>query len=169
MGGDHAKAPDGKAATFLLYAMRDPVGANLDRIQVVKGWLDADGKPREKVYDVVWAGDRKPAADRKLPAVGDTVELSVPSWTNTIGAAELGTVWKDPDFDLKLKASYYARVIEIPAPRCTAYDRIKFNLDLPSEIPLKTHERAYTSPVWYSYDNQDGNCNCPGVEDILTP
>lgn len=153
MGGDLAAAPEGKPATFLVYAMRDPVGANLDRIQIVKGWLDAEGNAQEKVYDVAWAGDRKPDANGKLPPVGDTVDLSIPSWTNTIGAAELGTVWTDPDFDPKLKAFYYARVIEIPTPRWTAYDRVKFGLDLPKDIPLKTQERAYTSPIWYTPSN----------------
>jgi hypothetical protein len=115
-----------------------------------KGWLDAAGNPREKVYDVVWPGERKPGTNGKLPAVGDTVDLSIPSWTNTIGAAELGAVWTDPDFSPDLRAYYYARVIEIPTPRWTAYDRVKFKLDLPPDIPLKTRERAYTSPIWYN-------------------
>jgi len=150
MGGDLTGAPEGKAPSFLVYALRDPMGANLDRIQVVKGWLDKDGKAQEKVYDVAWSGERKPGGDGKLRAVGDTVDLSIPSWTNTIGAPELGTVWTDPDFDPSLKAFYYARVIEIPTPRWTAYDRVKFKLDLPADIPLKTQERAYTSPIWYT-------------------
>jgi hypothetical protein len=117
---------------------------------VIKGWLDADGSPQEKVYDVAWSNGRKPGADGKLPAVGDTVDLSVPTWTNTIGASELGTVWTDPDFDPSLRAFYYARLIEIPTPRWTGYDRVKFKLDLPKGIPLKAQERAYTSPIWYS-------------------
>jgi hypothetical protein len=150
MGGDLPAAPAGKAPSFLVYALRDPVGANLDRIQIIKGWLDADGNAEEKVYDVAWSDKREPGADGKLPPVGDTVDLSVPSWTNTIGAAELGTLWTDPDFDPSQKAFYYARVIEIPTPRWTAYDRVKFNLDLPPDIPLKQQERAYTSPIWYS-------------------
>ena len=151
MGSDLLPAPaKGKAPTFLVYALRDPIGANLDRIQMVKGWLDKQGKPHEKVYDVVWSGERKPGANGKLPSVGDTVDLSVPSWTNTIGASELGTVWEDPDFDPDLRAFYYARVIEIPTPRWTAYDRVKFKLNLPKEVPLRTQERAYTSPIWYS-------------------
>jgi hypothetical protein len=148
MGSDLKAAGDG-APQFLVYAQRDPMGANLDRVQVIKGWLDASGKPQEKVYDVAWSGERQPGANGKLPAVGDTVDLSIPSWTNTIGAADLGTVWTDPDFDPKLRAFYYARVIEIPTPRWTAYDRVKFKLDLPADIPLKTQERAYTSPIWY--------------------
>jgi hypothetical protein len=151
MGSDLPAAPaDRQAPTFLVYALRDPVGANLDRIQIVKGWLDAGGQPRETVYNVAWSDDRQPDAGGKLPPVGDTVDLSVPSWTNTIGAAELGTVWTDPGFDPGLRAFYYARVIEIPTPRWTAYDRIKFDLDLPDEIPLKTQERAYSSPIWYT-------------------
>ena len=150
MGGDLTQAPKGKAPSFLVYALRDPIGANLDRIQIIKGWLDTDGSPQEKVYDVAWSKGRKPGADGKLPAVGDTVDLSIPSWTNTIGASELGTVWTDPDFDPSLRAFYYARVIEIPTPRWTAYDRVKYKLDLPKGIPVKTQERAYTSPIWYS-------------------
>jgi hypothetical protein len=150
MGGDLRQAPKGKAPSFLVYALRDPMGANLDRIQIIKGWLDADGKAQEKVYEVAWSDGRKPGTDGKLPPVGDTVDLSIPGWTNTIGASELGAVWTDPDFDPKLRAFYYARVIEIPTPRWTAYDRVKFKLDLPKGIPLKTQERAYTSPIWYS-------------------
>jgi hypothetical protein len=148
MGAD-LPAGDGSPA-FLVYALRDPIGANLDRIQIVKGWLDAVGEPQERVYDVAWSDDRQPGPDGKLPPVGDTVDLSIPSWTNTIGAAELGAVWRDPDFDPALRAFYYARVIEIPTPRWTAYDAVKFDLDLPDDIPLKAQERAYTSPIWYT-------------------
>ena len=150
MGSDLPPAPEGRAPGFLVYALRDPMGANLDRVQIVKGWLGADGKAREEVYDVAWSDGRKPGPDGRLPPVGDTVDLSVPSWTNTIGASELGAVWSDPDFDPGQRAFYYARVIEIPTPRWTAYDRVKFRLDLPKEIPLKTQERAYTSPIWYT-------------------
>ncbi|MGD9501240.1 MAG: DUF3604 domain-containing protein [Methyloceanibacter sp.] len=150
MGGDLKSAPDGKAPSFLVYALRDPIGANLDRIQIIKGWIGADGKPQEKVYDVAWGDNRKPGPDGKVPPVGDTVDLSIPSWTNTIGASELGAVWTDPDFDPKLRAFYYARVLEIPTPRWTAYDRVKFKLDLPEKIMLKTQDRAYTSPIWYT-------------------
>jgi len=151
MGADlPVRSGDTAPPSFLVYALRDPMGANLDRIQIVKGWLDADGEPREKVYDVAWSGDRTPDENGKLPPVGDTVDLSIPSWTNTIGASELGTVWIDPDFDSSLRTFYYARVIEIPTPRWTAYDRVRFNLDLPSEITLKTQERAYSSPIWYT-------------------
>ena len=150
MGGD-LRVADGEAPDFLVYSLRDPVGANLDRIQIIKGWLDSEtGEAMEKVYDVAWGGDRVPDADGKLPPVGNTVNLSIPSWTNTIGAAELGTVWTDPDFDASEPAFYYARVIEIPTPRWTAYDAVKFNLDLPNDVPLALQERAYTSPIWYT-------------------
>jgi hypothetical protein len=148
MGGDLSKGEG--APSFLVYAMRDPMGANLDRVQIIKGWIDAAGAPQEKVYDVAWSDERVPGADGKLPAVGNTVDLTIPSWTNTIGASELGTVWKDPDFDPALSAFYYARVIEIPTPRWTAYDAVKFNLDLPDDIPMIQQERAYTSPIWYT-------------------
>jgi hypothetical protein len=151
MGADLMPAPDAATApSFLVYALRDPMGANLDRVQIIKGWLDAAGEPQEQVYDVAWSDGREPGADGNMPPVGDTVDLSIPSWTNTIGASELGTVWTDPDFDPTLRAFYYARVIEIPTPRWTAYDRVKFNLDLPDDIPLKNQERAYTSPIWYT-------------------
>jgi hypothetical protein len=136
--------------SFLVYALRDPMGANLDRIQIVKGWLGADGTPQEKVYDVAWSDNRVAGSDGKLPPVGNTVDLGIPGWTNTIGASELGAVWQDPDFNWELKAFYYARVIEIPTPRWTAYDRVKFNLDLPETVPLIAQERAYTSPIWYT-------------------
>jgi hypothetical protein len=148
MGAD--MHPGEGSPSFLVYALRDPMGANLDRVQIVKGWLDADGTPREKVYDVAWSDGRTPGDNGKLPPVGNTVDLSVPSWTNTIGASELGTVWHDPDFDASLKAFYYARVIEIPTPRWTAYDAVKFNLDLPDHIPMTVQERAYSSPIWYA-------------------
>jgi len=150
MGGDISDAPDGKAPGFLVWAVRDPIGANLDRIQIIKGWLDPAGEPREKVYDAVWSGDRSPGANGKLPPVGDTVDLSIPSWSNSIGAAELGTVWHDPDFDPSLKAFYYARVIEIPTPRWPAYDAVRFGVEMTEDVAMKTQERAYTSPIWYS-------------------
>jgi hypothetical protein len=150
MGGDLTAAPEGKSPTFMVYALRDPVGANLDRIQIVKGWLDKDGKTQEKVYDVAWSGDRKPDANGKLPAVGNTVDIEAANWTNTIGASELATVWMDPDFDPKQKALYYARVIEIPTPRWVLYDKVRFGAEIPKEAKLVHQERAYTSPIWYN-------------------
>jgi hypothetical protein len=150
MGGDLSKAPEGKKApTFMVYALRDPIGANLDRIQIVKGWMDEKGKTYEKVYDVTWSGDRKPDANGKLPAVGNTVDLEAANWTNTIGASELATVWTDPDFDKNQKAFYYARVLEIPTPTWVVYDMVRFGTKAPKEAKLIHQERAYTSPIWY--------------------
>ncbi len=151
MGGDLRVMPkDAKAPGFMVYALRDPVGANLDRIQIVKGWMDASGNTREKVYDVAWSDERKPDAKGKLPAVGNTVDVANANWTNTIGAAELGTVWTDPDFDPTQKAFYYARVLEIPTPRWSTYDAFRYGVDLPEGAPTSTQERAYTSPIWYT-------------------
>ena len=152
MGGDLSAPPAGKAPTFLVAALRDPMGANLDRIQIVKGWLDAKGAVQEKVHDVVWgdADKRKPGKDGKLPPVGNTVDIANALWTNTIGAPELITVWKDPDFDAAQRAFYYARVIEIPTPRWTAYDAKVFGVKLPKEVSMTTQERAYTSPIWFT-------------------
>lgn len=151
MGADLEKAPAGKAPTFLVAALKDPIGANLDRIQVVKGWVDAKGEVQEKVYDVAWSGDRK--ADPKtgkVPGVGSSVDVENATWTNSIGAPELIAVWKDPSFDPALRAFYYARVIEIPTPRWTAYDVKRFgNKPLPGTRMTVT-ERAYTSPIWYT-------------------
>ncbi len=149
MGGD-LSAHEADAPTFMVYALRDPIGANLDRIQIVKGWLDKDGKSQEKVHNVAWAGDRKLDAAGKLPPVGDTVDVKKATWTNTIGSSELATIWSDPEFDPAQKTFYYARVIEIPTPRWTAYDAFRFGVNLPNEVPMKTQERAYTSPIWYT-------------------
>ena len=150
MGGDLGPAPDGKAPTFLVAALKDPIGANLDRYQIVKGWLDAEGDVQEQVYDVAWSGDRKPGADGKVPPVGDTVDVANATWTNTIGAPELIAVWTDPDFDPAQRAFYYGRVLEIPTPRWTAYDAKYFGVSMPPEVPMKMQERAYTSPIWYT-------------------
>jgi len=150
MGGDLSAAPAGKAPTFMFYSLRDPIGANLDRIQIVKGWLDTKGKTHEQVYDVAWSDDREPNADGKLPAVGNTVDLEAASWTNTIGASELATVWTDPDFDPQQKAFYYGRVIEIPTPRWVVYDKVRFGAHIPDDAKLIQQERAYTSPIWYT-------------------
>jgi hypothetical protein len=151
MGADLRAAPAGKVPTFLVAALKDPIGANLDRIQIVKGWLDAKGEPQEKVYDVVWSGDRKPDAKTgKLPPVGDTVDVANATWSNTIGAPELITVWKDPEFDATQRAFYYVRVLEIPTPRWTAYDAKYYGLQAPKGTPMTHQERAYTSPIWYT-------------------
>jgi hypothetical protein len=151
MGGDLRKSPEGaKAPNFLVAALKDPYSGNLDRIQIVKGWMDKRGETYEKVYDVVWGGDRKPGSDGKLPAVGNTVDVANATWTNTIGAPELIAVWTDPDFDPKDHAFYYARVIEIPTPRWTAYEALRFGVEMPPESPMTIQERAYTAPIWYS-------------------
>jgi len=151
MGGDLRQAPAGKAPSFLVAALKDPIGANLDRIQVVKGWLDAKGELHEKVFDVAWSGDRKPDPKTgKLPSVGSTVDASNATWTNSIGAAELIAVWKDPAFDPAERAFYYARVIEIPTPRWTAYDVSRFGVKPLPGTRLTVTERAYTSPIWYT-------------------
>ena len=152
MGGDLTTAPANKSPTFMVYAVRDPIGANLDRIQIVKGWLEG-GKTYEKVYSVAWSGDRKKGADGKVPPVGNTVDVESASWTNTIGAPELAVVWTDPDFDPKQRAFYYARVIEIPTPRWSTYDAFRFGVALPEGAPTSTQERAYTSPIWYTPAN----------------
>jgi hypothetical protein len=151
MGGDlRARPENADAPSFMVYALRDPVGANLDRIQVIKGWLDKKGKTHEKVYDVTWSGDRSPGSNGKLPAVGNTVDVANANWTNSIGAAELGVVWTDPDFDPKQKAFYYARVLEIPTPRWSTYDAFRFGVEIPEGAPTSTQERAYTSAIWYT-------------------
>ena len=150
MGGDLSKAPKDKSPTFLVAALKDVYSGNLDRIQIVKGWLDKKGKAQEKVYDVVWSGKRKPNAKGKLPPVGNTVDLKKAIWTNTIGAPDLITVWKDPDFKPKQKAFYYARVIEIPTPRWSAYDAKRYKVKMADNVKMITQERAYTSPIWYT-------------------
>mgnify|MGYP001820080624 FL=1 len=150
MGGDLENPPEGKAPSFLVAALKDPFSGNLDRVQIVKGWLDADGKTHEKVYDVAWSGDRKPGVDGKLPPVGSTVDPKTATFTNTIGAAELITDWTDPEFDPKQRAFYYARVIEIPTPRWSAYDAVRFGVEMPKEVKMMTQERAYSSPIWYT-------------------
>jgi hypothetical protein len=153
MGGDLPAAPKGKTApSFLVAAMKDPLSGNLDRIQIIKGWVDADGKGHEKIYDVAWADaeNRKPGSDGKLPAVGNTVNVADASWTDTIGDADLAGVWTDPDFDASELAFYYARVIEIPTPRWTAYDQKRFGIKMSDEVPMVHQERAWTSSVWYS-------------------
>ena len=149
MGGD-LPAATSDAPTFMVYALRDSIGANLDRIQIVKGWMDGNGKTHEKVYDVAWSDNRQPGANGKLPPVGNTVDLEAANWTNTIGASELATVWTDPDFDPKLDAFYYARVIEIPTPRWILYDKVRLGANIPEGAKLIHQERAYTSPIWYT-------------------
>jgi hypothetical protein len=149
MGGD---LKGGKGAPkFLISALKDPMGANLDRVQMVKGWVDASGKMHEKIFNVVWsdAAKRKPIGD-KLPPVGDTVDLKTATYKNTIGAAELRTLWSDPEFDPKIRSFYYLRVMEIPTPRWPVFDALRYGAKIPAGARLKDQERAYTSPIWYT-------------------
>ncbi len=150
MGGNLRPAPDGAAPSFMIVAMKDPEGANLDRVQVVKGWLDADGNTHEAIYDVAWSGDRQPDADGKLPLVGSTVNVDDATYTNSIGAAELRGVFTDPDFDPAQKAVYYVRVLEIPTPRWSLYDKVRNGAEPDENVPLVHQERAFSSPIWYT-------------------
>lgn len=150
MGGNISQSIDGKAPNFLVAAVKDPYSGNLDRIQIIKGWLDQSGNTHEKVYDVVWSDQRTLDANGKLPDVGNTVDVANATWTNSIGASELIVAWQDPDFDAQQPAFYYARVIEIPTPRWTAYDAARFAEEPDQAIPMTVRERAYTSPIWYT-------------------
>ena len=151
MGGDLTAGPDGEAPRFIVVAARDPDGANLDRVQIVKGWLAADGSLQEKVYDVAWSGDRAiDPATGKLPPVGSTVDVARATYKNTIGAPELAVVWQDPMFKPEERAFYYARVLEIPRPRWTTVDAMYFGIERPDHVPASIQDRAYTSPIWYT-------------------
>ena len=150
MGGDLDGSDADNAPTFMVYALRDPIGANLDRIQIIKGWIDSRGKTHEKVYDVAWSSGREMDADGKLAPVGNTVDIEAANWTNTIGASELAVVWTDPDFDSKQNAFYYARVLEIPTPRWVVYDAFRYGIEIPEGAATTHQERAYTAPIWYT-------------------
>ena len=151
MGGDLTLAPPGVSPSFLVSAVKDPDGANLDRIQVVKGWRHANGELQERVFNVALSDNRKVHGTGAAKAVGNTVNIAEASYTNTIGDAELTAVWEDPDFGRNEPALYYLRVLQIPTPRWTAYDANQFALtDLPEDIPMVIQERAYTSPIWYT-------------------
>ena len=150
MGGDLTDAPPGKAPAFLLQAMKDPVGANLDRIQIIKSSLDDGGNMYKMIYDVAWSDGRKVGSDGKLPPVGNTVDRKTATYSNTIGDSQLSVMWTDPEFDSKQRAFYYARVLEIPTPRHSLYDAVALNMEHPDEYPATIQERAYTSPIWYT-------------------
>jgi len=150
MGGDLTRAPVGAAPTFLLMAAKDPDGANLDRVQVIKGWLDANGEVHEAIFDVAVSDGRAVVDGKVSEGVGSTVDVDTATYTNSIGDASLAASWTDPDFDPELKAFYYARVIEIPTPRWTAYDQVRLGIKMPDEVPMVLQERAYTSPIWYT-------------------
>ncbi len=150
MGGDLTNAPKGKAPSFMIRALRDPDNANLDRVQVIKGWLDKKGKTHERIYDVACSDGRAIKNRRCERPVGSTVNIPDASYTNTIGDPLLTAYWKDPDFDPKQRAFYYVRVIEIPKPRWTAYDAKFFNIKMPDDVAMTVQDRAYTSPIWYT-------------------
>jgi hypothetical protein len=150
MGSDMTAAPEGKAPKFLLRATKDPVSGNLDRVQIIKGWVDASGEAQERVYDVVWSDGRERGADGKVPAVGNTVDITTATYENTIGSAELSAVWEDPDFDASQNAFYYARVLEIPTPRHSLFDALALVIDVADTgHPATIQERAYSSAIWY--------------------
>ena len=149
MGGDLMSGTAGKSPTFMVAALRDPMGANLDRIQIVKGWMDAAGELHEKVYNVVVSDGRTIGANGEVQAVGTTVDLSNASYTNSIGDAELRALWRDPEFDPAQRAVYYARVLEIPTPTWIAHDEYYFHVKAPDGLPKMGQDRAYTSPIWY--------------------
>ncbi|MFT4614575.1 MAG: hypothetical protein ACI9NT_001722 [Bacteroidia bacterium] len=149
MGGELGAA-SAKAPSFMVAAAKDPYSGNLDRIQIIKGWIDSSGESHEKVYDVVWSDDRKPRRNGKLPPVGNTVNVEKATWLNSIGEPELIAVWQDPDFNSQESAFYYARVIEIPTPRWTAYEAKRYRVKMDNKVPMTTQERAYTSPIWYT-------------------
>jgi hypothetical protein len=150
MGGVLGNAPPGKSPSFLVRAVRDPDGANLDRVQIIKGWLDGSGKSHEKVYDIALSDNRKLGPDGKAPPVGNTVDVAAASYTNTIGDSVLFAHWADPEFDPAQRAFYYVRVIEIPTPRWPAYDAKVFGVEMPKGTLMQHQERAYTSPIWYT-------------------
>mgnify|MGYP006276477051 CR=1 FL=1 len=151
MGGDlPAPKKAGRAPQLLVWARKDPDGANLDRIQIIKGWIDAAGRPHEKIIDVAWSGGRKRGADGKLPAVGSTVDLSKATYTNTIGAPVLVGLWRDPEFDPRQNALYYVRVLEIPTPRWSTYDAVRAGLPLLTDVPATVQERGWSSPIWFT-------------------
>ena len=150
MGGDLVSSLPGKSPSFLIAAAKDPIGANLDRIQVVKGWQDERGVLREKVYNVAVSPERKINANGKTKAVKSTVDPETVTYSNTVGAAQLEVVWRDPDFNAGEHAFYYVRVLEIPTPRWTEYDRRKYGYEVPAQSPRQIQDRAYSSPIWYT-------------------
>ena len=150
MGGNLSSAAEGKAPTFLVRASRDPMGANLDRIQMIKGWVDASGKSQEEIFNISLSDGREADENNVVPVVGNTVDTAAATYSNSIGDPELSVVWTDPKFDAGVDVFYYLRVLEIPTPRWTTYDAERFGVDLPSEVPATLQERAYSSPIWYS-------------------
>ncbi len=153
MGGDLLVSKTNQVEStprLMIQALRDPDGANLDRIQVIKGWLNDAGQAQEHVFNVAWSGKRELTDDGKLSAVGNTVDSATATYQNTIGSAQLFAYWQDPEFDVQQQAFYYVRVLEIPTPRWTTYDAVIFNNDITEGINSSIQERAYTSPIWYN-------------------
>ncbi|WP_255422604.1 DUF3604 domain-containing protein [Microbulbifer sp. A4B17] len=149
-GGKLPQANKGQTPTFLIAALKDPGGANLDHIQIIKGWLDSSGLTQEKIFNVKWSGNRKMDPEGKLLPVGNTVNLETAEYTNTIGSPQLIRVFKDPSFNSKERAVYYLRALEIPTPRWTLYDKVRFGIEMDEEVPLIQQGRAFSSPIWYS-------------------
>ncbi len=150
MGGSLNGAAKGKSPSFMLQAAKDPESGNLDRLQIIKGWLDAKGVQHEKIYNVAWSDERKLGKNGKLPEVGNTVNIKAATYTNSIGEPQLASVWRDPNFDPAQHAFYYARVLEIPTPRWSTRDAAKLGVDIPAGLAASIQERAYTSPIWYT-------------------
>ena len=151
MGGDLREAPKGAAPVFMVRSLRDPDGANLDRVQMIKGWLDDDGKTHERIYDIAVSGGRNIGDDGRVrEPIGNTVDVDKATFTNTIGNTTLAAVWTDPDFDPDQHAFYYVRVLEIPTPRWTTFDAAFYNIKRPDNVPATIQDRAYTSPIWYT-------------------
>ncbi len=138
------------APTFIAWAAKDPNSGNLDRIQMVKGWLDEEGETHEAIYDIAWSDGRELDGAGKLPPVGNTVDVATATYTNDIGDAELFVVWSDPDFDATQRAFYYLRALEIPTPRWSTRDAAELGVAIPDGLPATIQERAYTSPIWYT-------------------
>ncbi|NJN50945.1 MAG: DUF3604 domain-containing protein [Gammaproteobacteria bacterium] len=149
MGSELRDAPEGKAPTFIVWALKDPNSGNLDRVQIVKGWVDAEGTQHERIYNVAWSGRRTLDEVGNLPSVGNTVDVKTATYVNSIGNAELFSVWTDPAFDAALHAFYYVRAIEIPTPRWSTRDAVALGIDIPGGLPESITERAWSSPIWY--------------------
>ena len=150
MGGDLSAAAKGASPKILVQTLRDPDGANLDRVQIIKGWVDANGKAHEKIYDVACSDKRTIKNNRCDKEVGNTVDIKTATYLNSIGSVMLNAFWQDPEFNPEQRAFYYARVLEIPTPRWTTYDAVRFGVELPKDVPAVQQDRAYTSPIWYT-------------------